>query len=367
MRSISATDLLRQRMTSLLLSTRETRTPAQIVEWFGAMQAQDLASGEWSFGARGTDLTQAAVQQATVDRQIVRTWPMRGTIHFVPPRDAAWMLEVTGSRALAGAPRRREVIGLDERAANQAVDVLGSALAGGRQLRRSECIELLTSAGLITAPEHGYHLLWYCSQVGVSCIGPQAGKEQTFVLLDEWVPEPRRLEREEAIALLVQRYYQSHGPGAESEFARWSGLGLGDTRRALAANSDTLGTADFDGTVVIYSRLLDDVTLPELDDSHLLLLPGFDEYITGFKDRSAFLDHQYARRITPGNNAVFKPTIVHRGRVVGTWQAVTRAKATEVRATPFDHFDVAQIAGIEAAAELYGSYFGRPVAVVASG
>jgi hypothetical protein len=94
-------DVLAIRMASLLLSSRETLSPADVVAWMGAMQAQDLASGEWSFGVRCEGLTQADVHQATVNREILRTWPMRGTVHFVPPADAKWMLEITGVRAVA--------------------------------------------------------------------------------------------------------------------------------------------------------------------------------------------------------------------------------------------------------------------------
>jgi Winged helix DNA-binding domain len=220
-RVLTVDEVLALRMRSLLLAERETRAPAEVVSWMGAMQAQDVASGEWSFGVRCAGLTQSDIHQATIDREIMRTWPMRGTVHFVPPGDAKWMLDVTGVRALKGAARRREQLGLTEPIVTKAVDVLRSALSGARSMTRAECVALLIDAGVHTAPEHGYHLLLYASQLGVTCIGPQQGKEQTFVLLDDWVPNPNVLTRDEALATLAIRYFRSHGPCTHRDFAGW--------------------------------------------------------------------------------------------------------------------------------------------------
>ena len=172
--------LRRLRRAALLLdgpSSAARRSPDEIVTWFGAMQAQDLASGHWSFGVRNLTLTDADVQRATEDRRILRTWPMRGTVHFVPPADARWMLELVGVRALAGAPRRREHLGLDEATVDRAAAVLGEALTGGGRMTRAECVDALVRAGIGAAREHAYHFLWYAAQIGVTCIGPQQGKE----------------------------------------------------------------------------------------------------------------------------------------------------------------------------------------------
>src|SRR5690242_3762111 len=65
----------------------------QVTRELGALQAQDYASGAWSLGVR-SGLTLEQVEQAVVDRQVVRTWPMRGTIHWVPAEDARWMCEL---------------------------------------------------------------------------------------------------------------------------------------------------------------------------------------------------------------------------------------------------------------------------------
>ncbi|PWU62006.1 winged helix DNA-binding domain-containing protein, partial [Micromonospora globispora] len=105
------------RMTSLLLRPHPVARPADVagvVEWFGAMQAQDVASGMWSLGVRLPGRTLDDVREALERREALRTWPMRGTVHLVPARDARWMLAVTGVRVLAGAAARRATLGLTE-------------------------------------------------------------------------------------------------------------------------------------------------------------------------------------------------------------------------------------------------------------
>lgn len=370
---LSPTEVLRLRLAAQLLDAIRPRSPGEVVTWFGAMQAQDLNSGHWSFGARCDGLTDDDIHAATANREILRTWPMRGTVHFVPPADARWMLEVTGARALRGAARRREFLGLSETTVDRAADVLGSALAGGRRLTRAECIAALVDGGVPEAADHGYHFLWYISQIGVTCIGPQVGKEQTFVLLDEWVPKPRQLDRDEALAELAVRFVRSHGPVTRHDLARWTGLTMTDAKAGLAAASDVLTEVDCatsDGPTAMWvtddalEAALDVDGRPGLDDPEpVVLLPGFDEYMLGYGDRSAMLDPAFNQRICPGNNGMFKPTIVGGGTVLGTWKRTVKTSTVDIDLDPFAPLPSAVRGGIDAAAERYGQFHGRDARV----
>ncbi len=354
---LSIDDVLVLRMRNLLLAKRAARTPAEVVAWMGAMQAQDLASGEWSFGVRCGGLTQADVHQATIDRQILRTWPMRGTVHFVPPADAKWMLEVTGLRALRGAEGRRAQLGLTTAIVTRATEALHAALSGGRSLTRAECVALLIDAGLHTTPEHGYHLLWYASQIGVTCIGPQQGKEQTFVLLDDWVPAPNVLSRDEALATLAIRYFQSHGPATQNDFVGWTGLTASDAKRGIGATGDRITSIETaSGPMSTSTASLDDPISNRARDEELLLLPGFDEYLLGYKDRSAMLAPEHANRIVPGGNGVFRPTIVSKGRVIGTWKRDIKKQRVDMHAFPFEPLTKRQYLAFEQTGHMYAEY-----------
>jgi hypothetical protein len=269
------------------------------------------------------------------------------------------------ARALRGAARRREFLGLSETTVDRAADVLGSALAGGRRLTRAECIAALVDGGVPEAADHGYHFLWYISQIGVTCIGPQVGKEQTFVLLDEWVPKPRQLDRDEALAELAVRFVRSHGPVTRHDLARWTGLTMTDAKAGLAAASDVLTEVDCatsDGPTAMWvtddalEAALDVDGRPGLDDPEpVVLLPGFDEYMLGYGDRSAMLDPAFNQRICPGNNGMFKPTIVGGGTVLGTWKRTVKTSTVDIDLDPFAPLPSAVRGGIDAAAERYGS------------
>jgi hypothetical protein len=349
---------LAARLTSLLLRPHPGGRPdtvAGVVEWFGAMQAQDLASGLWSLGVRLPGATARAVTAALERREAIRTWPMRGTIHLVPPRDARWMLELMGARLLAAASARRQTIGLTEADADRGVQLLAGALAGGGRLTRAECLRILSEGGIEVGGQRGYYVLWHASQLGVTAIAPNIGKEQTFVLLDDWAPDPHRPSRAEALTLIARWYFRSHGPATVADLARWTGLTIRDCRAGVAG----AGLAEVDG--MLLDPALVDADLPELDD--WLALPGFDEYLLGYKDRSLMLDDAHKQAIIPGGNGVFQATLVRGGRVVGTWKRSLTGKAVVVTARPLVRFRAADRRCAEAALQPFADFVELPLEV----
>ncbi|GAA3350045.1 hypothetical protein GCM10020358_74490 [Amorphoplanes nipponensis] len=353
------------RLRSLLLAPPPAADDvAGVVEWFGAMQAQDMASGLWSLGVRLPGRTVDDVSAALERREAIRTWPMRGTVHLVPPADARWMLELMGVRALAGAAKRRETIGLSEAIAERGVEVLATALEGNR-LTRAQCLAALAEAGVELGPQMGYHILWYASQRGVTCIAPHLGKEQTFVLLDEWAPEPRRPERAEALGIMALRYFRSHGPATRADFARWTGLTMADTRAGLAEAGDRLTTVRVDGAeMVVDPALLDSGPAgPAGPAAEWLALPGFDEYMLGYKDRAMMMAAEHLAAVVPGGNGVFRATLVRGGRVAGTWTRTLGRKAVTVEVQPLVPLGAAERTAAEAALRPYADFHGLPLRV----
>jgi hypothetical protein len=344
------------RMTSLLLGSRSIGTVAGVTEWFGAMQAQDLNSVLWSLGVRLPGLTLPEVVAATEQRDAVRTWPMRGTVHLVPSADAHWMLGLTGVRALTGVAKRWEYLGLDEKTAHRAMEILAAAItAGGGRLTRSACTAALVEGGVAVDGQRGYHLLWYSSQRGLTAIAPNAGAEQTFVLLDEWVPERFTPgSREEALALLARRYFRSHGPTTIKDFAGWTALPMGDARKGVAAAE--LARVDVDGV----EMWADPAVLDAGPVTGWWALPGFDEYMLGYKDRSMMATPEQVARIIPGGNGVFQSTLVHDGRVMATWKRTLGRKAVTVTVLPLADFDPAEAVR---ALEPFAAYVGLPLIV----
>jgi len=351
------------RMASLLLRSDAGDRPttvAGVVSWFGAMQAQDLNSVLWSLGIRLPGSTEADVQAALERREALRTWPMRGTVHLVPARDARWMVEVLGARALAATTTRRAALGLDVAAAERAVDVLGKALSGGGRLTRAQCLRVLNEAGIDTSGQRGYHLLWYASQRGVTCIAPNIGSEQTFVLLDEWVPDPRRPDRDEALGIIAGRYFRSHGPATRDDLARWVGMTVTDARRGIAVAGDALERVTVEGREMLVGA---GASVPGGRYGDVVALPGFDEYLLGFKDRSLFLADEHRQAICPGGNGVFQPTIAQAGRVVATWRRAPGKNRAAVQVKALTRITTTGRREVERALEPYARFVGGPLVV----
>ena len=339
MATLSDDDVRRIRMAALLVHGRppglaSPQSVGEVVTHLGAMQAQDNASGMWSLGLRLLGSTVTDVTAALEQREALRTWPMRGTVHLVPARDARWMLATTGVRTLRARAGRRAELGLDDSVAERAMDVMGQELAGGGRMSRSALLDAVTRRDIPISGQLGYHLIVYASLRGLIATAPDVDGEQTFVLLDEWVPNPFEREGDDALATLATRYFRSHGPTTMKDFAGWTGLTLADSRRGVAAAGDALATADHAGVPVhLDPQLLDaHAALPPDDEVHAL--PGFDEYLLGYKDRRLMLEPGDLDAVVPGGNGIFRSTFVRGGRVLGTWTRATKGKKAVVTVIP---------------------------------
>ena len=309
----------RLRLRSQLLVDSPARTAGQAVAALAGLQGQDLEGAKWSIGLRVPGSTVAAVERAFLRGELVRSWPMRGTLHVVAAEDVRWLLALTAKGNLQRAAYRRKQLELDEKTTTKARRVFERALAG-KQLTREELAAALARAKISPEGQRTYHLLWDAAVHGLICSGPPRGKEQTFALLDEWVPSVRARPRDEALAELARRFFTSRGPATLKDFTWWSGLPAAETKAGLGAVSATLEKREAGGQTFWSKPGLAVATSPTA-----LALPGFDELLLGYQDRSATLDPEYAPRICPGGNGVFQPTLVIDGRVVGTWRRATRA------------------------------------------
>ena len=328
------------------------------------MQAQDLPGAKWSVGLRAPLTTEATVEAGFDSGEIVRSWPMRGTLHLVPAEDLGWMLELTAPRAIRSAATRRAALGISEADVERAREIVVATLTGGRALTRDLILASIAAGGVSTTGQRGYHLLWYLAQTGTLVMGAADGKQQTFTLLAEWVRAPRRLDRDEALGELAFRYFRSHGPATARDLARWCGLTMADVQRGLAVSARLLAALELDG--VRYHLALE-VLAQEPAGARVHLLPGFDEYLLGYGDRTAALAPEYSAAVIPGGNGVFKPTVVADGEVVGTWRrTMTRGDVLvepllwrPMRGALLD--DLVQVVGA------YGTFLGRPGRLLPTG
>ncbi|MDB5183575.1 MAG: hypothetical protein JWO07_256 [Candidatus Saccharibacteria bacterium] len=314
---MNVTDIGLLRLAAQRVTGELFQRPEDVAKHLLAMQSQDYAGGLWSVGLRTKSATQQDVEKAIAERKIVRTWPMRGTLHFLHADDVHWMVDLLAPRVTASVRGRRiNQLGLTDEVVAEAEALMRAELKGGRSIERNQVVELLQSVkGLSIDNQHTQHLMRNFGERGIICFGPHVGKQPTFVLLDEWIPKPADKPREERLAELAERYFVSHGPATLKDFAGWGMLKMSDARVGLEAAKKNLNEEVVDGKVYYYALGLKPVVQTET-----ILLPGFDEYILGYKERETVLAMEHANKVVPGGNGMFLPTVIQDGQVVGLWK-----------------------------------------------
>jgi len=331
---VTPEDIALARLVAQRLVGPPLASPRAVVAHLTALQAQDEPGALLSVALRCGG-TRDDVRAAFDAGDLARTWPMRGTLHTVVADDLPWLVDLMTARPRAAAARRRVQLGLSEDDVERATDLAVAALAGHPRTR-AEILGVWAAEGLPTEAGRGYHLLAELSQRGLVCLGPYRDGEQAFALVAEHVRAPRRLEGDEALAELALRFLRGHGPATVADLARWTGLPLGEVRRGVAAVRGELAAVEVDGV----EHLLDPATLdrlPDLRDAarEVLLLPGFDELILGYADRSATLAPEHAGLVVPGGNGVFRPIVVAGGRAVATWRSAGTGRKRRLEVAPF--------------------------------
>jgi hypothetical protein len=332
-------------------------TPVEVVRWFGAVQAQDYLGSLWAVGQRLPAATEADVEDAIASRTIVRTWPMRGTLHFVAAEDARWMLRLLTPRVIARSAGRYRQLELDAAALARSRRVLGRALDGGRALTRRQAYAALERGGVSPAGQRGFHVLGHLAQQGFLCFGPREGRQPTFVLLEDWIPRSQDPPRDAALAALAIRYFASHGPATLQDFAWWSGLLVKDAQAGIGEAGSQLIREARDGRTFWVAPA---APAGKWRRPVAALLPQWDEYLVAYKDRDAALGH------LPGDDSrltmmVGNAQIIIDGRVRGIWKRMLAPSGVKVTVTFWTTATDADRRAARKAAERYGRFLGKPV------
>jgi hypothetical protein len=335
------------------ISAPVASSPADAVRHMAALQAQDYHAALWAVGLRTADATLAQVEDAIARGEIVRTWPMRGTLHLLARDDVRWMVALLAPRVqAANAARLARDLELDAATLARGQRVVEQALAAGTPVMRPELYARMEAAGIASANQRGLHLLNWLAHESVICQGPRHGKQPTFVLMDAWVPPSAPLTRDEALHRLALRYLQGHGPASVADLAWWSGLTQKDAQQALASASSALDQETHDGTTWWWHA---DAPAPSRSRA-AHLLPAFDEYLIGYRDRTPVLDAALTRRVFSVNGLV-APTAVVDGRVAATWKRGTAA-GDDIALDPLRALEDAEHADIRRAAQRWQRFLG---------
>lgn len=350
-------DIARLRLDNQRLTHPSFTTPAEVVRWFGAVQSQDLLASLYAIALRMRTATEASVERALADRSIVRSWPMRRTIHCMAAEDARWMLRLLAPRGIARMQPYHRSMGLTDSELHRAAKIFETALAGDRQLTRTELYQRLNAAGIATdTPDgqtRGLHILCHWAQARLICFAARKGKQPTFALLEEWTPRGRDLSGDEALAELAGIYFRAHAPATVKDFAWWASLTASEAKRALQLIAARLRSVQVDGIEYWQQR---DAPPASSGPAPVLLLPVFDEYTVAYADRTVALDESLLRSLSHGLAA----NVVINGRIAGTWKRTFRGEdAVAITPTFLRILNRQEQSGFLRAAERYAGFLGR--------
>lgn len=362
-KNTAANRIIHQRLLNQQISHQEFDSPEEVVRWMGAVQAQDFLYSRWALGLRLPNANAMDIEQSIADGSIIRTWSMRGTIHYVLPTDAGWMLQLLSKRVIKSHRSVYKEAGIDDEIVSKGKKILTESLQGNR-LTRKEIYASLEKEGIAATVKtpvgsRGSHLIRRLAMEGVLCFGPRKGKQETFVLLEEWASNPRKLEKAESLAELTMRYFRSHGPATEYDFAWWSGLTVTKARRAIDMVYSQLQEEQVNDTTYWITESANNTQ----KNSHSVhLLPFLDEYTVGYKDRSMLLESEVSKQIYEDNNqGILWPVIVVDGQVVGTWKRTLNKKNTEIDSTLYVDLTASESEALHKEVERYGRFNERGV------
>ncbi len=121
------------------------------------------------------------------------------------------------------------------------------ALEGGNRLTRDELAAVLDRARIDRVGQRMPYILIHCELEALIASGGLSGKHQTYALLDERFPKGGKFGGEDPLVELTLRYLMSHGPATVKDVSWWSGLTMGDIRKALAALGSEVEQETVDG------------------------------------------------------------------------------------------------------------------------
>jgi winged helix DNA-binding protein len=358
-------DIARQRLTRSFLIDRPFSTGRDVVRALGAVQAQDYDGAKWAVSQRTSGLTDDAIERELASGDILRTHVLRPTWHFVDPADIRWMLALTGPYVMKRMAPYDRKLELDEKVFRKSNAALTGALRDGASLTRAELKDVLTRAGVgqLNVPRSGplgiqrtAHLLMRAELEAIICSGPRRGRQFTYTLLDARVPAMASIERDEALLELTRKYFRGRGPATAQDFGWWSGLPMADVRRGIDLARAGLAPVEIDGTT--YWIAGNPLPRPKTS-AHLL--PNYDEFFIGYRDRSAIGMRLESVKAVTGWSALIPNVIVMDGQLVGGWRRRPAGDAVRLDLDLMTSLSPSEQQRLKNEVRRYEAFAGKPV------
>jgi hypothetical protein len=330
-----------------------------LVQHLTGVQAQVLSAAGLALRARTNGLKAKQVDRARVrERSVVLTWAMRGTLHLIAAEDYGWLVQLVTEPSVANSHRRLRQEGVAAGQAAKAVRLIARMLEREGPLTRPELAGRLQSQGIHTAGQAIAHLVWLAAAEGFICYGPERERKQCFVLVKDWLPKTKPMGHEAALKELAIRYLKGHAPARPADLAFWSGIPMVDAKLAWKSVAHQLAEVETErGTLWALRSARRDAP-----SGIVRLLPAFDEYLLGWKDREIAVAVEHKAKINRGGGWIH-PVVLVDGQLAGTWSTKRTPKKVRIELETFSRLTPTVMRGVAAEAKDIAAFLGVPVAL----
>jgi hypothetical protein len=361
------------RMDRHFLTQRAPRTKIDsVVEQVCGIQSQMPAAANLQLWARIQDLKPEDITSALwTSKILLRTWCMRGTAHYLTtsqfpaylkaviephvPRHKEW-LRKRGMREFG------EVAKMDPKQHDfeAILTAATNALADGPATREKVAAIVAEKVGPEARPwvDTGYYIVTkLLAYEGKVCFGPEIDGNVTLVLMDQWLPKQLNMAKEKAEDKILASYLHGYGPATPQDFSAWSGLKMTTVNPIWERNSTQLTEVAFNGkSHWLLQQDLDVLLNTQVGSGSVRLLPHFDVFLLGHKDKKHLVVEAFYKRVFK-KAAWIAPVLLREGQAIGNWtQKRSKTKITVI-AEPFDSLTKSQIEDIESETQRLANYF----------
>jgi hypothetical protein len=316
-----------------------------------AMQAQEYAMAKWAVALRmASAVTDAQIDTAFNDGRILRTHIMRPTWHFVAPHDIRMLLQLTAQRVNQANAFMYRKYGVEIADFNRFNTRIEKLLRDSNYLSRDQIREQLAIEGDGT---YMSILMMRAELDGIVCSGPRKGNRFTYALLEERTPKGKAFTKDEALFDLCRRYFTSRGPATVKDFTTWSGLTMAEAKKGLKLLDKEVETITIGNTAYYYIGDTPKILKGRTD----FLMPDYDEYGMGYKDRNALANPDYA-----GQPSKYNRAIIVNGMMAGSWKRTLQKDTVQLELQLFDGFK--NDAALKRIVTEYGEFLEKKVEMV---
>jgi hypothetical protein len=351
-------DIATERLMRTFLVGSPWKSARDVVSALGAVQSQDYEGAKWAISQR-SGLSNDAIEREFTSGAILRTHVLRPTWHFVDPVDIRWMLKLSAPRIMTIMSSYDRKLGLDEKAYRRSNAVIEKALRDHNYLTRNELKAALARARFRELDgQRLARLVMRAELDAIICSGPRRGKQFTYALLDERAPAVPVRDRDADLLDLTMRYFAGRSPATAHDLAWWSGLAMRDVKRGIDLAGNQLERVDIGETACWRAG-----PVPAHPGPSAHLLPNYDEFFIGYRDRSA-IGHRLGNiSSVTGGSALIAHVHVIDGQLVGGWKRTLDGDAIAVQATALTRLSRSERGRLEEAFRAFEAFAGQNVRI----